>query len=82
MGWGPVDWVDRVLPEAKFENKCTLFFYLCQFLDTQVSPAPTHVRMLVGWSVGHTFGFPISGRPSVKRKAYFSKVYFPKVYLS
>ena len=26
MGWGPVDWVGRVLPEAKFENKCTLFF--------------------------------------------------------
>ena len=26
MGWGPVDWVGRVLPEAKFENKWTLFF--------------------------------------------------------
>jgi len=26
MGWGPVDWVGRVLPEAKFENKCTSFF--------------------------------------------------------
>ena len=24
--WGPVDWVGRVLPEAKFENKTTLFF--------------------------------------------------------
>ena len=24
---GPVDWVGRVLPEAKLENKCTLFFY-------------------------------------------------------
>ena len=35
------------------------------FLDTQVSLAPTHVRL----SVGHTFGFPISGRPSVKREA-------------
>jgi len=21
MGWGPVDWVGRVLPEAKFKNK-------------------------------------------------------------
>ena len=26
MGWGPVDWVGRVLPEAKFENKTILFF--------------------------------------------------------
>ena len=26
MGWGPVDWVGRVLPEQKFENKCTSFF--------------------------------------------------------
>ena len=26
MGWGPVDWVGRVLPEPKFENKCTSFF--------------------------------------------------------
>ena len=26
MGWGPVDWVGRVLPEAKFKNKWTLFF--------------------------------------------------------
>ena len=24
MGWGPVDWVGRVLLEAKFENKWTL----------------------------------------------------------
>ena len=23
MGWGPVDWVRRVLPEAKFEKKST-----------------------------------------------------------
>ena len=27
-GWGPVDWVGRVLPEAKFENKTTLFFLI------------------------------------------------------
>ena len=26
MGWGPVDWVGRVHPEAKFEKKCTSFF--------------------------------------------------------
>ena len=26
MGWGSVDWVGRVLPEAKFENKWTSFF--------------------------------------------------------
>ena len=27
MGWGPVDSVERVLPEAKFEEKkCTSFF--------------------------------------------------------
>ena len=26
MGWGPVDWVGRVLPEAKFKIKCTSFF--------------------------------------------------------
>ena len=39
------------------------------FLDTQVSLAPTHVSWLVGWLVcplvRHTFGFPISGRPSI-----------------
>ena len=34
----------------------------CQFLDTQVSLAPTHVSKLVRPSVGHTFGFPISGQ--------------------
>ena len=26
LGWGPVDWVGRVLPEPKFEKKCTSFF--------------------------------------------------------
>ena len=26
MGWGPVDWVGRVLPEANLKNKWTLFF--------------------------------------------------------
>ena len=26
MGWGPVDWVGRLLPEAKFKIKCTSFF--------------------------------------------------------
>ena len=33
MGWGPVDWVGRVLPEAKFEEekKWTSFFYLFLF---------------------------------------------------
>ena len=44
--------------------------YLCPFLDTQVSLAPTHESWLVGWLVGwsvrwlvrHTFGFPISGQ--------------------
>ena len=63
MGWGPVDWVGRVLPEAKFKNKWTLFF---EFLYTQVSLEPTPVgwlvRWLVGQSVSHTFGFPISGQ--------------------
>ena len=33
MGWGPVDWVGRVLPEAKFEKKCTLFFYFFYLSD-------------------------------------------------
>ena len=31
MGWGTVDWVGRVLPEAKFKNKWTLFFELFLF---------------------------------------------------
>ena len=26
MGWGPVEWVGRVLPEAEFEKKMTSFF--------------------------------------------------------
>ena len=32
------------------------------FLDMQVSLAPTHVSKSVSKSVGHTFGFLISGR--------------------
>ena len=31
MGWGPVDWVGRLPPEAKFEIKCTSFFYFFGF---------------------------------------------------
>ena len=31
MGWGPVDWVGMVLPEAKLENKTTLFFEIFWF---------------------------------------------------
>ena len=26
MDWGPVDWVGKVLPGPKFENKCTSLF--------------------------------------------------------
>ena len=36
--------------------------FIFPFLDTQVSLEPTPVRWLVGQSVGHTFGFPISGQ--------------------
>ena len=36
--------------------------YIVQFLDTQVSLAPTHVSWSVSWFVSHTFGFPISSR--------------------
>ena len=32
MGWGPVDWVGMVLPEAKLENKTTLFFEIFWFV--------------------------------------------------
>ncbi len=31
MGWGPVDWVERVLPEAKLKNTTTLLFEIFQF---------------------------------------------------
>ena len=32
MGWGPVDWVGRVLPKPKFgEKKCTSFFEILGF---------------------------------------------------
>ena len=31
MGWGPVDWVNMVLPEAKLKNKTTLFFEIFWF---------------------------------------------------
>ena len=40
-----------------------------RFLDTQVSLAPTHVSWSVSWLVSHTFGFPISGRPSVQQSS-------------
>ena len=36
MGWGPVDWVGRVLPEAKFENKWTLFFEFFDLSDLYI----------------------------------------------
>ena len=38
MGWGPVDWVGRVLPKAKFEKNapCFLFFFICS-TDTKIS---------------------------------------------
>ena len=31
MGWGPVDWVERVLPEAKLKNTTTLLFEIFRF---------------------------------------------------
>ena len=31
MGWGPVDWVGRVLPKPKFKKKCTSFFDIFGF---------------------------------------------------
>ena len=31
MGWGPVDRVERVLPEAKLKKKCTSFSYFFVF---------------------------------------------------
>ena len=39
MGWRPVDWVGRVLPEAKFVNKWTLFFsfFFIWATDTEIS---------------------------------------------
>ena len=36
MGWGSVDWVGRVLPEAKFENEWTLFFELFDLSDLYI----------------------------------------------
>ena len=65
------------------------------FLDTQVSLAPTHVSKSVSPLVAHTFGFPISGRPSVQQSSLrtvivdkkfssticISKSVFPNVYL-
>ena len=41
-------------------QECTVQTMGSRFLDTQVSLAPTHVRLSVGplvhWLVGHTFG--------------------------
>ena len=31
MGWRPVEWAGSVLPEAKFEKKCTSFFEIFGF---------------------------------------------------
>ena len=31
MGWGQVDWVERVLPEAKLKNTTTLLFEIFRF---------------------------------------------------
>ena len=36
MGWGQVDWVGRVLPEAKFENRTTLFFEFFYLSDLYI----------------------------------------------
>ena len=40
---------------GQFQISAVLHASLMQFLDTQVSLAPTHVCLLVGWFVGHTF---------------------------
>ena len=45
MGWGPVYWVGRVLPETKSENKCTLFFL---FFFIRATVAEISVKTVFG----------------------------------
>ena len=59
----------KMYPSCVSSKLCEFIFidldleaFSFHFLDTQVSLAPTHVSPLVGWSVSHTFGFPISGQ--------------------
>ena len=40
MGWGPVDWVGMVLPEAKLENKTTLKALYTEPSKSQYSISP------------------------------------------
>ena len=49
------------------------------FLDAQASLAPTHVCLLVRWSVGHTFEFPLPLNISVQQSSLMSISYFIKI---
>ena len=65
--WAPIKQIFEGLPHTDDDPgeshvRFPVIFNVNLFLDTQVSLAPTHVSKLVGPSVGHTFGFPISGQ--------------------
>ena len=81
MGWGLVDWVGRVLPEAKFKNKWTLlfnfFFYLSdrywdfckkQFLGTS----------WMGWGLVEWVGDQLTGwgGSSQKKNSKINRLFF------
>ena len=50
MGWGPIDWVRKVLREATFKNKWILFFeFFILATDTGISVRNTFEDQLNGF---------------------------------
>ena len=49
MGWGPVDWVKRVFPEAKFEKKMDFVFLFFLILST-VTEISVEIRKCDFWT--------------------------------
>ena len=86
MGWGPVDWVERVLPEAKLKNTTTLLFEIFRF----ERPIPRYLlkTVLPCKALGFSYGlitaveyyrpyFNIFLLLRLPSSFYFSVIFFP-----
>ena len=73
MGWGPVDWMKKVLPEAKLKIKWILFFYFFFILgtNTEISVWNTFGDQLNGFGTSLMGWGPIDWVRKVLREATF-----------
>ena len=76
MGWGPIDLVGRVLPEAKFREKMHLFLFFGferliprYLLKTVLNPI-IWLRAGRTWAVGSVPKWPVYGRARPSRRAF------------